>query len=344
MFNKIATFKYIFIALLLLVMLSLKADNGVRLGDPSQIKNPKHVKDGILFTDQNSNVLYLLKDNKVEELLSFPNCGGYYVSPEKTKIGLKITDTTDWHGTPAVYDLIEKKITKLNKAAKRCSKVSFSNNGKMAYMMDKVLYVHSGSEIKEFTLDRFNDSPISPDGRFFVYTNTRQGLSIINVENGKIEDVNTGFKHNFYSSVWSPDSKKFVFYMSGTIFTYDLTKKKTYKIIKDEGYSYVSGRAYWYDSDHLISHQMKVTINEIIDSFDLYLTKYDGTKEIRLTNSPKLVEILSSVNLETKEILYHTGEQKELITTKLNNSKLLNRNVLFKADDSFRRKIFKKKV
>ena len=345
MFNKIAKFKYIFIALILLIMLNLKADNGVRLGDPSQIVNPKHVKDGIVFTNENGSALYLLKENKIEELFSTPSCRMYNISPDQTKIGFRLTDTTDWQRTPAVYDLIERKITKLNKPSESCTSVSFSEDGKMAYMQGRILYIHTGKDIKTFTLDRKSGSPISPDGKYFAFRNNRQGLSLLNIETGIIEDVKIGFKHDFYASEWSPDSKKFIFDTNDNIYTYDLQEDKLYQITVDKEDLFVKGRASWYDEDHIIYRKEKTSSwSEEIILLDLFISKYDGTDEIRLTNSIDEFESKPSVNLKTKEIIYHNEGKKELILIKVDNKRVKEKKKLFQADDNFRRKIYKKKV
>ena len=347
MFNRIAKFKYIFIALILLIMLNLKADNGVRLGDPSQIVNPKHVKDGIVFTNENGSALYLLKENKIEELFSTPSCRMYNISPDQTKIGFRLTDTTDWQRTPAVYDLIERKITKLNKPSESCTNVSFSENGKMAYVKGHTLFVHSGSEIKTFESDNmlaYSSSSISPNGLYFLYRSNDHGLCLLNLETGEIKDVNVGFKDEFIPQGWSPDSKKFIFNVHGNICTYNIQEEKLYRITVDKGDLFVKGEASWYDADHIVYRKHENKCWDEILLLDLFLSKYDGTDEIRLTNSINEFESRPSVNLKTKEIIYHNEGGKELISIKLDNKGVKKKKKLFQAGNNFRRKIYKKKI
>lgn len=276
----------------------------------SYFLNPVMSAYGIVVTDNQCSAIYLIKENKISELISSPGCGSYYtISPDKNLIGLKLITE---HGlqTPAIYDLTSHQITRLYKPVYQAGQISFSNNNKIAFAIDEELIVKNGNDLERYYLGVYaNLAPISPNGNFVAYNDNFDQLRLINLTT-KEKLCFTDSKYGYFYPKWSPDSR-FLAYstLGGTIKVYDLFNKNTCEI--DQGMN-----PEWSPDSKYLSYYVIETDGHSLTGSDLYVSKYDGKEKIRLTNTPEIFEMDPKFCYKG-QIIFHTYDKREICIARL---------------------------
>ncbi|MBI5219881.1 MAG: PKD domain-containing protein [Bacteroidia bacterium] len=278
---------------------------------------------GIVATDNYASRLYLIHDGVMEPLHSSAGCGRYYtLSPDRKKIGFKII-TQDGKQIPAVLDILTKQATHLHNPENLCGQVSFSNNGMIAFTIGNFLHVVNGSSEQTFDIGLYsNITPISPDGNFIVFNNNEDRLILLNLLTNQIEQISdnqTGYIFPF----WSPDGNKIVYSsISGNLFVYDKTVNTTYAL--GDGFN-----PSWSDDSRYILFTRTITDDFAFISSDIYITRFDGTGTMNLTNTPDIHEM--GAVFHGNKLIYHTYNKREIFASEINTSRngLTFRNLLF---------------
>ncbi len=281
---------------------------------------------GVVLTNNYCNNLYLLTSSELKEIYSGPGCGRYYsISCDKAKIGFKIIKENGLQ-IPAIYDLKTNTIENLHSPVYQAGQVSFSKDGKVAFTIGEDLIVKNNGDTRRYKLGIYaNLCPISPDGNFAVYNDNQDQLWLLNLKDDNricITDKKCGYGY----PEWSFDSR-FIAYstLSGFIKVYDRVENRTYEIDEGKSFSWAP------DSRYLIYHKTSTEGHKLINS-ELFLSKYDGSEKIQLTNTPDIYEMDPSF-VNSEKIIYHTFDRQEIIQAEIVNNKIIKSKILFKSTE-----------
>jgi PKD repeat protein/Tol biopolymer transport system component len=275
--------------------------------------HPQSTSSGIVVSDNSSNAIFLIQNNKSQTLISSPGCGRYYtVSPDKTKIGFKQINT-DGMQVPAVFDLQTMKITELADPVDLCGQTSFSSNGKIAYTLGNDLNVIDNGVLKTFPLGTYsNIVPISPDGNFAIYNNDSDQLFIIDLTSEQLKQITDGNGGYMYPQ-WSPDGTKIAYSsLSGIIMVFDMTTNTTSTIGEGEN-------AVWSDDSQYLFFDVISSENFEFKGSELFMAKSDGSNITQITNTPGINEMYP-IFINGNKIVYCTYEKQEIISAKMDRS------------------------
>lgn len=281
-----------------------KLNNSVNLPSETiefheKYNNPQFSPDNtkILFTDNNSNAVYVL-DSQAKEVIklgSSPSSGyKYYWSPDGKKIGFKAlikTQSNSYLQVPVVYDVTTQKSVFLNSPVPRCGIPSFSVDGKIAYSIDNEIIVIDTWlwELKRISIPIYsNITPISPDGNKVLYNDKDDQIWLADIDGfNRIQLTNDG--NGYFNPVWSPDSNKVMLTtISGDIKVIDLATRVTFAIDSGLNPSWNS------DSQHIIYKKLE-TDGIDVKRTSLNIAKYDGNEKTEL--SSKLGPFTNDTNI-----------------------------------------------
>lgn len=296
--------------------------------------NPVKTNYGIIASNEFQSALYLIRDNKIEELLSAPGCGRYFaLNKEGNKIGFKLIDAATGLQTPAIYDLIKKEVVKLSSPVSEAGQVSFADDGTIVYSIGRELVVRNGDEIHSYNIGRYsNRTPISPDAKKIVFKDESDQLWIFNLkDNSKVRITDP--KSGYGNAVWSPDGKFIAYTTTGTqILVYNTEQNCNYTIGEGENPSWSV------DSKSLVFHRREIDFNKVkLINSDIFLSNYNGSKVINLTNTPNVNEMDARFSDNSNNILFHTQLSREIKTLDVESSiqmtSLAQPVLLFKSEE-----------
>lgn len=303
--------KFLHTTILLFLIYSFAVEAQDKIEERGYFTNPSVTTAGIVFTDNYASSIYLLKDDKLQTLISSPNCGRYFtINSDKNILGYKIIDQSG-NQIPAVYSLLNEKIDKLSNPTKFAGQPSFSDNGTVAFTSGSKLIVSKKNEVREYELGSYsNIAPISPNGKYAAFNNETDQIFIVNLqtkEKVKASDDKSGY----FNPAWSPDSK-YILYSSlgGQLFLYNLDRKKNLYI--GEGYS-----PSWAGNSASFVFYKKVIEEMILINTDLYLYNIDEKKITRLTNTKNINEIDPVFSKNDEEIIYLTYNRNEIFSAQI---------------------------
>ncbi|MGQ9533975.1 MAG: golvesin C-terminal-like domain-containing protein [bacterium] len=288
--------------------------------------NPMSTPYGVILTNNYCNNLYLLKNNRLEEIFTAPGCGRYYtISPDRKSIGIKWI-TEKGLQIPAVYDLEKKEINRLHEPVNCAGQVSFSNDGKIAFTIGNELIVQSPGQTKRYNLGVYvNLCPISPDGNFAVFNDDKDQLWMIDLFHSQKFCI-TDSKSGYCYPAWSPDSR-FIAYstLDGIIKVYDRASKNTYEIGKGQGFV-------WTQNSQSLLYYVTESDGHTLTGSDIFLSKYDGSETIQLTTTPDIFE-MDPTTAGDNEVIFVTYQHNEIRQGRIINQKLENIKTLIKPDE-----------
>ncbi len=288
--------------------------------------NPVSTTRGIVLSNNLASKLYLIKNNKLLELIASPGCGRYFaVSPDRSIIGFKLIKP-DGMQVPAIYDLNAMKVSELSAPVDLCGQVSFSNNGKIAYTIGHNLHVFSNGIVSTFPLGTYaNIAPISPDGNYVIFNNDHDQLFMADLTTGQTTQMTDNTQGYMYPR-WSPDGNKICFStLTGTLMIGGKSTNTIYTIGQGENAS-------WSDDSQYIIYNVVSRDHFEYKGSEIYKARYDGTSVIQLTNTPEINEMFPVFG-PGNEIIYSTYDKREIVSTAFNfaNSKTKNRKILISA-------------
>lgn len=297
---------------------------------------------GIVFSDEYNSTLYLNSNGKTEKLLSAPGCGRYVtINNNGNKIGFKLIDAVTGLQTPAVYDLKNKTVVKLEASTQNAGQVSFANDGSIAYTYETNFIVVKNGIKKSFDLGVYsNRSPISPDGSKAIYRDNNDQLWSIDLTGGT-KNLLTDQKDGYSNAVWAPDSKSIVYTTNGIkIFSTDLTDNKTYYIGEGEAPSFTA------DSKQIIYYNKDINYNKVqLVNSDIYIAGSKGEYTTKLTNTTDVLEMEPVFDALTNKVLYHTFDKMEIRSLQVSNlSKPLTDNLELKITEPLKVEFFTKEM
>ncbi|MCX6150075.1 MAG: Ig-like domain-containing protein [Ignavibacteriales bacterium] len=294
--------------------------------------NPIQTAYGILATNENESSLYLINSG-IEELISAPGCGRYIqLNKEGNKIGFKLINPENGLQSPAIYNLAERKVERIIDEVENAGQVSFAQDGKIAFTVDKQLFIKDGTALHKYNLGVYsNRTPISPDGNRIIFKDEDDQLWIFDLISGsklKITDSINGYGN----ASWSPDGKFIVYTTTGTnILSYDVNKRVNYSIAEGEN------PAWSPDGKSIVFHRKEIDFNQVkILNSDIYVSNADGSTINQVTNTPDEIELDPKFSSDAKNIIYQNYSGREI--KKLNVESTLQKsaiksNIIFKSTE-----------
>ena len=272
--------------------------------------NPSFTSSGVVFTDNYASSIYLLKDDKIQTLISSPNCGRYFtINKNGSLIGYKIINESG-EQIPAVYKLADNKTIRLAEAQSLAGQPSFADDDAIAFTLGSKLIVLKRELVKQFELGSYsNIAPISPDGKYAAFNDQTDQIFILNLQTKRKIKVSDD-RFGYFNPVWSPDSKYLLYSsLGGQIIIYNLEERKN--IIVGEGFS----PSWANNSSSVIFYKKYVKEMKLVNT-DLFIYNAEDEKVVRLTNTPEVNEMDPAFSPDDKQIIYHTYNQNKIISAK----------------------------
>jgi len=297
---------------------------------------------GVVFSDEYNSALYLNSNGKIEKLISAPGCGRYItINKAGNKIGFKLIDAVSGLQAPAIYDLQNKKMIKLEAMTKNAGQVTFADDGSIAYSYENNLIVIKNNNKRTYELGVYsNRSPISPDGTKALYRDNNDQLWLIDLNNENKKQV-TDSKDGYANAVWSPDSKTIAYTTNGIkIYSTDLTGNKTYYLGEGESPAFMS------DGKQVVFFNKEIDYNKVqLINSDIYIAGSKGEYLTKFTNTADVFEMDPVFDASVGRILYHTFDKMEIRSIQLSQlSKPVSDNLVLKLAEPLKVEFFSKEM
>ena len=290
--------------------------------------NYQKTSEGFVFTDNYASAIYLLKNGNVSVLVQSAGCGRYFtVSPDKNYIGYKHIYDNGLQ-SPAIYEIATGKIKELHNPVNLCGQVSFSNNGKIAFTINNELFVINGDKTEQYNLGIYaNIVPISPDGQMVVFNDMNDQLSFLNLQTNELRQFTDNLVGYLYP-VWSPNGTKVLFSdMTGVLYSYQFDNNRTYTIGQGTG-------AKWLDNSENVVFHRSVVNDFKFEGSDIFVSKFDGTEQIQLSNTQNVSEMQPFV--DGNKIYYNSYNTRKFYSANfsLADKSISSPNLLFEQNSN----------
>jgi len=260
---------------------------------------------GVICTNTFGSSLYIMRDGSPEELVRGPGIGMYAtVSPSGDRIGVKVIDA-DGSQMPALLDPATCHVTALHQRGPRVGQVSFTGDGRFAFTVGERLVVTDGNSPVFYDLGYYaNRAPISPDGRYVAWNDADDQIWILTLATGERSCVSDGIV-GYHAPSWAPAGGRLLFQaLNGTLRVYDPGTKKTYALGEGQSPSWAP------DGRTIVFARVLIDGGRLVSS-DLYRVRYDGSDEVRMTDTPDLME-MDPAFASDGAVLYSTFTQRAI--------------------------------
>jgi hypothetical protein len=290
--------------------------------------DPFYLQGQILATDNHCSALYSIENGHMDMLISSPGCGRYYsISPDQRYIGFKSISEQGWQ-SPALYDLKTGHIINLYDYCPRAGQVSFSDNGAVCFTVGSDLIVFNDLDTFYYDLGTYaNLAPLSPNGQYVVYNDDNDDLWLLTMDTGEKKCITDHLDAGCFGPEWSQDSRFIAFSsLNQHIFVYSIPENKIYSLGNGINPKWSP------DNQYLIYYRVSID-RMILTSSDLYLSKYNGTEQTALTQTPGIHEMDPVFSHDGKTMFYHTYDRREIWTAEISNKGLSSKKIVFSCPD-----------
>lgn len=267
------------------------------------LSSPKSSASGIIFSDHLTGGLFLSDGASIIKISDRPGSDIYFaLSPDKRFVGFKEIDEQGKQ-QPVIYDVGNNSKMILHHGSSRVGQVSFSNDGTIAFTVDKELIVRNGELIRTFNLGTYsNFAPISPDGNSAVFNDDADQLWIIDLKTGESKKI-TDSKASYFLPQWSPSGSRLLFSsLSGNLFTFSISTTKTVSL--SEGFS-----PSWIDDETVLFYQKESNQDQLISS-DLFTMNIDDQIKEQITFGDDRFEVDPTFDATTQTIYFADVQRK----------------------------------
>jgi hypothetical protein len=287
---------------------------------------PVAVDGGVLVTNELHSSIYLIENNKMQQLIAAPGAGRFIELSRNGKvIGFKLINETTGRQAPAIIDATSRGVRLLDDEANNVGQVSFANDGTVAYMIEKTLILNNNGKRNKHYIGVFsNRTPISPDGTEVVFKDHKDQLWLYNIRLKKAKRFTDG-KKGYAGANFSPNGKYISYTTVGSeIYVYDRKNRKNFFIGEGEGPSWSK------DSQEIVYFIRDIDFSTIsLVNSDLYISSFDGSSKRRVTFTDNVFEMQPSFE-KAGTVLYHTYASKEI--KRLNPNVKNSSTTVFKLD------------
>ncbi len=290
---------------------------------------------GLVFTDNYGSRLYMLKNGQVNVLAETPGCGRYFsLSPDGNTIGFKQIDIKSGLQTPMLLNLNTRKMTALYEPVNLCGQITFTSAGNPSFSVGNSVVLNINNEIQKYDISTYSNlTPISSNGNCFVFNDDNDQLHCFQTVNG-IEHIFTDAQTGYVYPLWSPDGKKVAYSsIQGNLFVWDKETNQTFSLGKGGKFSWT------FDSQYLL-YQKNDDRNLEFNNSDIFLSKYDGSLQYNLSNTPEEFE-MSPAFTDNQTIIYSSYNGRKIYSAKLNWQTKRIENIQVLLDYSSKQKIYK---
>ncbi len=290
---------------------------------------------GTVFTDNYASRIYLLYNGEISILAETPGCGRYFtVSPDRQHIGFKQIDLQTDKQTPAVINLSTGKMTALHSPVALCGQVSFTENGEPVFSVGDTVLLRQGNNYRHLHTKIYcNITPVSPDNTYIAFNDNHDQLYLLHISTGE-EHIFTDGQNGYVYPLWSPDSKKIAYSSTqGYLFVFNMETGQTFPLGK-------GGKFSWTNDSQYLLYQKNDDADLSFHNSDIFLSKFDGTAQYNLTNTPEDFE-MSPAFIDNQTIVFSSYNGRKIYTATLDwqTKQLVNRQVIL--DYSAKRKIYR---
>jgi Tol biopolymer transport system component len=313
--------------LILLTVISTSLFGQYQEENNGYLKNPVKSNAGIIAANNFGSSIYLIDKDKIEEIAKSPGVGMYYtLAGSKNKLGVKII-TDDGLQIPAIINLEDRSEYRLSKPVKQCGQISFADDGTAAFTIGTKLITINGEVETEHELNIYsNIAPISPNGKFAAYNDLSDQIWLLELENNSRAKISND-KRGYFNPKWNRDGGLLMFSsLSDEIYVYSL-QDQTLTFI-DEG----SEPEWSNDGSSIIYYKKEIEGQRLINS-DLFIASSNGKSIYRLTDTKNIFEMDPSFGKTDNEIIYHTYGAREIVQSKITETKkVIEPKVIYRGD------------
>jgi len=308
---------HIFLLILLGVVSTAVSLAQVETQPEAAYLHPAETAQGIVFTNNARNSLYLYANGAIAELISAPGCGQYFtLSPDRTTIGFKLIHP-DGMQSPALLDLATKNVTLLHPPAERAGQVSFSANGSFAYSVGYDVFVQRGTAVEKTAIGTYsNIVSLSADGAFIAYNDDNNQIHVRDIRTNHDAVVTDGAA-GYFRPLWSPVDNWLCFSrLDATVFVYDPAARQTFSL--GSGYDPV-----WSSDGLSIVVERRETERHTLLNSDLYRISFDGSSIEQITDTKKIFE--TTPHIAPDNTILAAAHNAEFIYSIAHDKKVLKR-------------------
>ena len=283
---------------------------------------------GLVFTDNYSSNLYLLKNKKLKIIQSSPNCGKYYtVSPGGRYVGFKFISKNGLQA-PASIDLKTMNTTLLHSKVKLCGQPSLAGEFAVYSVGDTIFVKKNGKYHKHFIIkDYINITVISPDTKNITWCDNKGALNILNIASNKQKRFFLEGSRLVYPQ-WSAKANKILLQAGKKIVVHSLSNN-SFDVIAE------GANPAWSKDARYICYVKEEREFMKLTGSDVFIYDVMGKDNRALINNNHSIQRAPSF-IDNNTIVYSSLDEKAIFSIDVGNKKGINKKpaILFKPQGS----------
>ncbi|MHC4676027.1 MAG: immunoglobulin domain-containing protein, partial [Planctomycetota bacterium] len=202
---------------------------------------------------------------------------------------------------PVIFDLDQSELLPLHAPVPRAGIPSFSADGRVAFTIDRELWIvdGSGQPLETFPLGNYsNFAPLAPNGTKVAFNSRDDQIWLIDLATGVREKL-TSDDSAYFNPVWSPDSMRLIVStVSARLKSIDILTGRIYEL--DEGIT-----PSWAPDSSTLFYSRTDRIDGVrLNHADIYYIQYDGTDKTLLTDQGGEYETAARISSDGSKIAF----------------------------------------